>query len=214
MTVTAATRAIILRGACEFPSCSEFAFPLHSQLARGNYDVCSTLTIPETIRGWRDEHRTARKRADRCARRGYTARRIVRAEHADDIYRINTSTAERQGRLMSDGYWQRPSDTVVDVSVCNRHGVHPYGVFAPTGDLVAYLFMYRSGDLALVSQILGHVDHLEAEVMYLLFECAVTFESRIGQGVVVYNRHDSGTDGLRFFKERLGFRAEQVEWLL
>jgi hypothetical protein len=31
--------------------------------------------------------------------------------------------------------------------------------------------------------------------------------------VVVYNRADSGTDGLRFFKERLGFGPMEVEWL-
>jgi hypothetical protein len=29
---------------------------------------------------------------------------------------------------------------------------------------------------------------------------------------VVYNRHDSGTDGLRWWKERCGFQEEQVEW--
>jgi hypothetical protein len=32
-------------------------------------------------------------------------------------------------------------------------------------------------------------------------------------GVVVYNRHDSGTDGLRWFKERVGLEETRVEWL-
>lgn len=78
--------------------------------------------------------------------------------------------------------------------------------------LVAYITTYRSGDLVLVSQILGHADHLENEVMYLLFAGAL--EREIAEaGFVVYNRHDSGTEGLRFFKERLGFREEAVEWL-
>jgi hypothetical protein len=74
--------------------------------------------------------------------------------------------------------------------------------------------MLRQGDLALVSQILGHADHLEREVMWLLFEHALEREIKSDQdGFVVYNRHDSGTDGLRWWKERVGFREARVEWL-
>jgi hypothetical protein len=48
--------------------------------------------------------------------------------------------------------------------------------------------------------------------MYLLFAGALAHE--IGEpGFVVYNRWDSGTDGLRFLKERLGFSEQEVEWL-
>ena len=31
-------------------------------------------------------------------------------------------------------------------------------------------------------------------------------------GVIVYNRHDSGSDGLRFYKERVGLSEQHVEW--
>ena len=80
--------------------------------------------------------------------------------------------------------------------------------------LVAYLWLYRAGELALVSQILGHADHLENEVMYLLMQGVVAAESAVDHdGVFLYNRHDSGQDGLRFFKERCGFEPMQVEWL-
>jgi hypothetical protein len=77
--------------------------------------------------------------------------------------------------------------------------------------LVAYLWIYRSGQLALVSQILGHADHLEHDVMFLLFEGMLTCEPP-DNGWLVYNRADSGTDGLRFFKARLGFEATPVRW--
>ena len=41
--------------------------------------------------------------------------------------------------------------------------------------------------------------------MYLLFQHALSGEIAGRPGcLVVYNRHDSGTDGLRFFKERVG----------
>jgi hypothetical protein len=32
-------------------------------------------------------------------------------------------------------------------------------------------------------------------------------------GVVVYNTHTSGTNGLRWWKERVGLRETRVEWL-
>ena len=47
--------------------------------------------------------------------------------------------------------------------------------------------------------------------MYLLFQAAVADQCLLG-GWFVYNRHDSGTDGLRYFKEKLGFREMEVEW--
>jgi len=202
---------ISLRVGCDFASCAEFAVPLHRQLSSGKYDECSVLEIPGSIDEWRAEHRTARKRADRCGRRGYRFEQIARCDYADDVYEINRSLAHRQGRPMSAGYLERPRYGV-ELYPCDQHGVHAYGVLH--GDtLVAYLWMYRSGDLALVSQILGHGAHLENEVMFLLFAGALEREIEYGPGVVVYNRHDSGTRGLIQWKEWQGFEERDVEWL-
>lgn len=203
---------ISLRVGCDFASCVEFAVPLHRQLSSGKYDECSVLEIPGSIGEWRAEHRTARKRADRCERRGYRFGRVRRRDHADAVHAINRSAPHRQGRPMSVGYLERPRFGS-DEYPCPMHGVHAYGIFDRKGILAAYLWMYRAGELALVSQILGHAGHLDNEVMYLLFQGALEREIEYGSGVVVYNRHDSGTDGLRFFKERLGFRPVEVEWL-
>ena len=99
---------------------------------------------------------------------------------------------------------------------CRLHGVHTYGVIRPHdygAQLVAYLWMYRAGELALVSQILGHGVHEPNDVMYLLFEYALEREIMNGTGVVVYNRFDSGTLGLRYFKQRLGFEEREMRWL-
>lgn len=211
METLTATR-IGLETACDHPTCSEFAFPLHKQLSSGAYDLCSVMAL-NSVEEWRAGHRTARKRADRAERRGYRFVTVNRHERTDELYAINTSTLERQGRPMSSGYQQRPSETPLPDYPCIRHGVHPYGVETAEGVLVAYLWLYRSGELGLVSQILGHADHLENEVMYPLVQGTVAAES--GQrGFLVYNRHDSGTDGLRFFKERVGFAETKVEWVL
>lgn len=212
MTVLAPAKTTInLEAACDYSECAEFAFPLWKQLA-GGYDVCSVMPLPSSVDEWRAEHRTARKRADRADRRGYRFVDVVHHERVDEIHAINTSTDQRQGRPMSDGYRQRPSETPDPAYPCSRHGVHRYGVETYHGKLVAYLWLYRGGQLALVSQILGHSAHLEDEVMYLLWQGMI--ERELGEpGFVVYNRHDSGTDGLRFYKERVGLAETGVEWL-
>jgi hypothetical protein len=136
---------------------------------------------------------------------------VLRHEVADDIYRINTSLDERQGKPMSEGYGQRPSKSPDPIWPCERHGVHPYGVFDDRCHLRSYLWIYRSGELALVSQILGHGQYLRDDIMYLLWQGMLERELHFG-GYVVYNRHDSGTDGLRYYKEKVGLRPTRVEW--
>lgn len=168
------------------------------------------LPLPDTLEEWRAGHRTARKRADRASRLGYKFAPVARHEHADDIHAINTSLPERQGRPMSPGYQEPPSTTPDPMWPCPHHGVHPYGVFHDDR-LVAYLWCYRSGDLALVSSILGHGDHLRNDVMYLLAAGTIDAELEHG-GFLIYNRHDSGGDGLRYYKERVGFQPTRVTW--
>lgn len=210
METLTATRISLELGCSD--ECNEFANGLYLQMSGGKYDECAVLPIPAHVGLWRDFHRTARRRADRAQTRGYRFRIIERHRRADEIHRINLSANERQGRPMSNGYRQRPSEAPLPAYTCPRHAVRTYGVEDATGTLVAYLWLYRAGELALVSQILGHHDHLENEVMYLLFQGAVSVEARVGGGFFVYNRFDSGTDGLRWFKTRLGFEPVQVEW--
>lgn len=207
-----------LHADCAHDGCAVFADRLYRQLSTGRYTwPCSVLPIPSSLGEWQDAHRTARKRAARARRLGYWGGCWSREGFEDDVYRINISAPQRQGRPMSDGYQIRPVFNDPE-QLCPLHGVHCYGVRTDrdgvhgAGRLVAYLWMYRSGDLALVSSILGHADHLAGDIMYPLFEAALFGEIEVGPGTVVYNRHDSGTDGLRFFKERLGFRPAHVEW--
>jgi hypothetical protein len=189
--------------------CTQFAHPLFEQL-RDGYDECAVLPL-QGASVWRDRHRTARKRADRASRRGYTFSAIRRHERSTEIAAVNLSMPERQGRKMSAGYLTPPPTTPLPDYPCPRHGVRTYGIESSYGRLVAYCWIYRAGDLALVSQILGHADHLEHEVMYLLVQGVVGAES-MQPGYLVYNRYDSGTEGLRFFKDRCGFERARVDW--
>ncbi len=214
MSTLTDTRVLVrLEGACGYPDCSELAFRLHNQLAVPNYSQgASVMVCPDGLQQWRLAHRTARKRADRAERLGYTFAEIDRSRFSDDIFEINTSLGERQGRPMSDGYTRRHDHGKLPDYPCARHAIKTFGVLQ--GDrLRAYLTLYRVGDLAMISMILGHGDHLRNDVMYLLV--AGTIADQAGQGgYFFYNRHDSGTDGLRYFKERLGFRPTEIEWSL
>lgn len=192
--------------------CADFAQPLLNQLREGNYGVCSVMRLPASLEQWRAEHRTARKRATRCANKGYRFVRVDRAARAEEIHEINVSAPERQGRPMAASYYDMPSTTPDPEWICERHGVHPYGVESSGGILVAYLWIYRAGDLLLVSQILGHDAFLEDEIMYLLWQGMLMSEPP-EDGYIVYNRHDSGTEGLRFYKERVGLAPTPVRWV-
>lgn len=214
MSTLVDTRTVLrLEAGCDHASCAELAFKIHAQLDEPKYrDGISLMAMPGTIEEWRSEHRTARKRADRAERLGYRFDEIDRSQLNDDIHEINTSLPERQGRPMSDGYTRRHSHGPLPAYPCDRHAIHTYGVIAGK-KLVAYMTLYRVGDLSMVSMILGHGDHLANDIMYLLFAEMITRHAGAG-GWIFYNRHDSGKAGLVYFKERLGFRATDIGWEL
>lgn len=210
-TITREHVAVNLAAGHSEPDCLEMAWGLQKQLSNGYRRCASLMPLPHSFSRYLSEHRTARKRASRAVRLRYTAGLIDRRDHVDDIYEINTSKAERQGRPMSAGYHERPRYSPNPL-LCDQHHVYTYGVL--TGrKLVAYLWLYRSGELAMISSILGHADHLEGDVMYLLTTEVIREQAELG-GFLFYNLHTSGTDGLRYFKERLGLASTEVEWLL
>lgn len=192
--------------------CAPFAAKLHAQLAGGAYDWPASILLLDDPAAWIAEHRTARKRAAHGRRLGYVAEPIDRSQHLDEIYAINTSLPERQGRPMAAAYLERPEHSRLPTYRCPRHRIEEWGIMSPEGVLVAYLVLYLCGELVMVSSILGHGDHMQNDVMYLLMLHAL--ERAPLPATVFYNRHDSGTDGLRYFKERLGFQPTRVEWVL
>jgi hypothetical protein len=215
MTATLETTLVTinLEGACIDRGCSDLAFRFRNQLGVPNYsNGASVMELPDSLLQWRQHHRTARKRADRGARLGYRFDIIDRSQFNDDIHDINTSLSHRQGRPMAAGYHKQVNHRPLPDYPCDRHRVHTYGVLQ-NARLRAYATLYRVGDLALVSMILGHGEHLRNDVMYLLAAGFIADQVPHG-GYLYYNRHDSGTDGLVYYKERLGFHAADITWTL
>lgn len=213
MTVLAETEAVMvgLVGGCTDRTCLQLADGLLDKLDTDQYrNGVSLMAVPESLEAWLSEHRTARKRATRSGRLGYRFDEIDRSLFTDDIFEINTSLEMRQGQPMRAGYLTRTVHGKLPVYPCPLHNIRTYGVLQ--GDVLrAYLSLYRVGELALISMILGHGDHLRNDIMYLLFAGVVDSQAGLG-GFFYYNRHDSGTDGLRYYKERVGFRPQRVTW--
>lgn len=206
MSVTAVERVTI---GLETECCAS-GRSLYEQLRRG-YELCAVLSAPDSLDAYRAAHRTARKRASRSARLGYVSTEILRRSlYVDDVFAVNTSLTERQGRPMTAGYLERPSASELDPITCDRHWTRMFATLLDE-TLVAYSVVIRAGDLALVSQILGHGEHLKSDVMFLLFESVI--DALAGTDVaIVYNRADSGDVGLQYFKEKLGFEPREVTW--
>lgn len=209
-----ATETVLhLEAGCGHDACADLAHRMKNQLDVPNYTHgMAVMPCPDTFEEWQADHRTARKRAWRSERIGYTFAEVDMSRYADDRHAINTSKQERQGRPMSNSYLRRVEIGRLPHYPCDRHRIHTYGVLEKD-TLRAYMTLYRVGELGLVSMILGHGDHLSKDIMYLLFAGMV--ERQAGQGGwLVYNRWDSGTDGLRYYKARVGFEEQDIAWSL
>jgi hypothetical protein len=212
--------------------------PLTIHLERGDTDLvdCNTLPLSEYSGTFYDttEHAlsiavlprygeeyeygcsvVARQNARYAAKRGYTYERIDRADWEDDLHKLRSSASFRQGRDMPGTYmtWQAYGHDVP--SGCRRHGSTVHGVIGPDGHLAGYAQVVQCGQVVRVNTILGHADKLADRVMWLLMmEAAKWHIDSCNASFFLYYTHDSGHGpGLRYFKERLGFRPHTVEWL-
>lgn len=178
----------------------------------------SVAPLPAT--GHEYEYRTCskvvRENAHYSLRRGYAYERIDRTDWADDLHAIRSSAPERQGRRMPKAYMERQEYTPDVPSGCVRHGYTVHGVIGPDDHLAAYCQLMQCGEIVRVNTILGHADLLADRVVWLLVLEAVKWHiDECGARFALYYTHDSGHGpGLRYFKERFGFRASQVEWVI
>jgi hypothetical protein len=151
--------------------------------------------------------RTARKRVRRAARLGYSGAVFQPEERREELLAIHSSIPERQGRPIDAEY--------LDPDAAWETGPHLdyVGVFRD-GVLVAYGKVYYSGDIAGIVRIMGHGDHLDDGVMFLLTAeiVARVKSSRPHTRFLFYDMFFGATAGLRWFKTHLGFEPYYVRW--
>lgn len=144
---------------------------------------------------------------------GFTSREITwdeRTKYLDDIHAINTSKIMRQGKMMDQGYIDRPKE-ITGRKTCNDHYGTFIGCFSNDGHLRAYITTNFCGELAAASQIIGHGNFLRYGIMVNLWHEFVRLAIERGVKVIVYSRWDDGFDGLKFWKKSVGMKAEVLK---
>lgn len=154
--------------------------------------------------------RTNRNRAIRC---GYSFDWVDPSLFLRDIMAVNQSSMVRGGRPMAQSYLDPAHvkaswDGVVDMAA----------VVDESGAVQAYSDVVIMGQVAILSRILGHKEHLSQGVMYLLVDGIVSYlaEKRLVEGLpkwIMYDTMLGASDSLRYFKERLGFKPYHVHWV-
>jgi hypothetical protein len=177
----------------------------------------SVACLPETGQEYGKVcSKVVRENANRARRSGYVVQVIDRKDWADDLFELRSSATVRQGRPMPPAYMAyQEYGTDYPYQACPRHGAKVHGVIGPDGHLAGYVQLIQSGDVVRVNTILGHADKLADRVMWLLMLEAVKWHiEHAAAQFLLYYTHYSGTDGLRYWKERFGMRPSTVRWLL
>lgn len=181
------------------------------------FHALSVAVLPDTGTGYETGCSTvARQNARHAAKLGYRWQIIDRADWEDDLHAIRSSAPVRQGREMPEAYMTRQiygSDAWPEAH-CKRHLTTVHGVGGPDGRLAGYCQVVQCGEIFRVNSILGHWDHLPNRVMWLLMVELVKWHiDECGARFALYYTHLSGHGpGLRYWKERLGFRPTRVRW--
>lgn len=153
-----------------------------------------------------------RRMRNRAIREGYACGPFIAAEHWDEIMDIHLSKPMRQGEPMTELY----ADPV-RVRAYFQGRPPGLGVYDRQGTLRGYLESDLAGEVWCLRRILGHGDHLGHGIMYLLVSHLVEAmcAHRQAHGYPDWGSYDTyfgGQDGLRVFKDRLGFSPYNVRW--
>jgi len=134
-------------------------------------------------------------------------------DYINEILSINTSAPVRQGTPMASSYL---SAKHLKLAFENKPKI--YGVFDSNGALKAYADTLIAGEIFLFSRLLGHYEELDKGIMYLLISGVIQemIERKTNHGTPLWAMYDTffgASPGLRYFKERLGFRPYRVKWI-
>jgi len=186
-------------------------FPLVGRKEIGVALVELPVDFDDYLRGKEKEY--MRRRRNRALRLGYSFRSFLIDEEIENVMQVNLSMETRQGRSIEAGYLKRD-----EVLGFHRRGGWNYGVFDSDGKLVAYTYVPICGEMAMLSRLFGHGDHLENGVMYLMISEVIRelLNARISRQRLRWLNYDmwyGAASGLRFFKQHLGFQPYRVTWI-
>jgi len=134
--------------------------------------------------------------------------------HLIEIYDINTSMPERQGKPMTTAYLSKPEPIAVPWRLCvSQHRYVHIGGFDDNNKLKAYCALAIVGELAIINTILGHCDSLSHGVMNGLIDYIVNYlKTTTGVKFLNYLDLTNCSPGLKSFKESVGFKPMSVNF--
>lgn len=143
----------------------------------------------------------------KAAKLGFVFKTFQPNEYIEQIHAINTSATIRQGKEMEESYKNKIKTFPVD-----QHNTY-VGIFKDDL-LVAYLWTINSQELVLINRILGHAEHMEGGIMYLLVTSYVErlISTDLKPKVLMYDTLLGASPGLKMFKHRCGFKSYKVNW--
>lgn len=151
--------------------------------------------------------RYARRRVRRASRLGYTVALFDPNERRAELLAIHASLPERQGRPIDAEY--------LDPEAASPTGrEYAYVGVVRNDTVVAYSRVQYAGDIAGMDRVMGHGDHLEAGVMFLLVAGIVDHVKQVRPQTryIFYDTFFGAGEGLREFKTRAGFSPHYVRW--
>lgn len=133
--------------------------------------------------------------------------------HLTDMLAINLSAPVRQGRPMASDYLHKEG-----IQRYFKGKEKMYCVFDQGGSVKAYAYVPVVGEVCILDRILGHSEDLDQGVMYLLVseiirEMIALKNSNGGPTLMEYDTFFGGSQGIRYFKEKLGFMPYKVKWV-
>jgi len=147
----------------------------------------------------------AAHRARQARRRGYTVRQISRNDHVDEIFRIHTSAATRQGRPMDPHY------LTLQTNYDDSAPLRCFGVFDKTGRLTGYCSFGIYGNFGATDRLLGYKDK-DGAMYLLLLEIICSLIDQRAADYFMYDTFLGTQEGLQSFKRRVGFHPYRVSY--
>lgn len=125
-------------------------------------------------------------------------------QYLDDIYEINTSSINRQGRKMDQTYVQYPKK-IENIKEYD-FSITYIGSFIDK-KLIGYVELYNYGNFTMTNRILGHKDYLKFGVMNLLVKYCVEYaiKSEKIEYINYLTMQNKENNSLSAFKNRVGF---------
>lgn len=125
-------------------------------------------------------------------------------EKLDEIFEINTSSLNRQGREMDKSYREYPKEIVYPNE--DDYNIVHIGAFVEE-KLVGYIELYIYGNFTMTNRILGHKEYLKYGVMNLMVKKCVEYaiENKI-KYINYLTMQNRKNNSLSAFKYRVGFR--------